>query len=89
MFILSFRLGRGEKGYLTQYCYSACLYHCSMTSKEDSFLLVVFLFSFIYSGFERTVLSIALLIRLYRLMQLTDIKLSLSFLLIPIISIHL
>lgn len=78
-----------EKGYLTQYCYSACLYHCSMTSKEDSFRLVVFLFSFIYSGFERTVLSIALLIRLYRLMQLTDIKLSLSFLLIPIISIHL
>ena len=78
-----------EKGYLTQYCYSACLYHCSMTSKEDSFRLVVFLFSFIYSGFERTVLSIALLIRLYRLMQLTDIKLSLSFLLIPITSIHL
>jgi len=34
-----------------------------MTSKEDSFRLVVFLFSFIYSGFERTVLSIALLIR--------------------------
>ena len=57
-----------QKGYLTQYCYSACLYHCSMTSKEDSFRLVVFLFSFIYSGFERTVLSIALLIRLYRLM---------------------
>ena len=35
---------------------------------QDSFRLVVFLFSFIYSGFERTVLSIALLIRLYRLM---------------------